>query len=288
LSASCHECGRRTGPDWFQVCLRPAGRGENVGEWLCGRPRCYASYNEEVDVAPKGKVLEVIGGVEIREKVQDSSKLRPGQYVRNGRGVVLVESVNAAGARVRGVAGRGVGTVTTWSASSAGHAFLTKEEVEAEVRRAAEERALSQDEAACENCWPGFVAGEDVEDKDRMGRDPKCPDHVVPEAAVTAAVQAAVRRRKRGSSERPEDVARVLELRAGGMKFGDIEKAMGWPDQHGSRPWKICKAAEGPKKDPRGAEPTSTASNPDGSKRKKSEPVVMAKKVRRKVRRKRV
>jgi hypothetical protein len=265
MSARCHECGRKTGPDWFLVCLRPpkSGREENVEEWLCGRPRCYAAYNEEADVV-KGEVLETVGGIEVRRKVRDTGKLQPGQYVRNGRSVVLVESVNDAGARVRGVSGRGTGTVTTWSASAAGHTFLTKEEVEVEARRAAEERAASQDEAACENCWPTFQPGEDVQDKDRMGRDPHCTDHVAPEVAVDAA-RATVGSRKRGASETPEDVARVLALRASGMKFGDIEKAMGWPDRHGNRPWKICKSAP--------------VGGPDGS--KKSEPV-MAKKVRRK------
>lgn len=249
----CHECGRRAGPGWFLVCLRPPkGREqENTEEWLCGRPRCYTSYNEEVDVVPKGKVLEVIDGIEVRVKVKDQGRLQVGQYVRNGRSIVLVESVNDTGARVRGVAGRGAGTVTTWSASSAGHTFLTKEEVEDEVRRAAEERALSQDEAACENCWPEFVPSEDVQDKDRMGRDPKCPKHIVAQEAVAKVIS-----RRQHQTEKPEDIKRVLELRATGMAYHKIEKEMGWPDTKGGRPYKIVKASEKPKERAPGLRPT--------------------------------
>jgi len=243
----CHECGRKKGPAWFLVCLRPERRGgEHVEEWLCGRPKCEASYNEEEDVV---KVIEVVNGIEIREKSHDISKLQVSQLVRGqGKSIWQVERVTAAGAYVRGVSGKGVGTTSCWSASSAGHRFVTAEELQAEILAVATEKAQAEDEEVCPNCWPGETDG-----REELGRDPSCSDHKV-EAAVVA--ERLAKKRKRREEETPEDVKRVLELRATGMAYHKIEKEMGWPDTKGGRPYKIVKDQEKPKERALGLRPT--------------------------------
>ena len=44
--------------------------------------------------------------------------------------------------------------------------------------------------------------------------------------------------------EDPADVAKVLELRAAGKTYGQIEDEMRWPKKKGWRPWYIVKAME--------------------------------------------
>lgn len=44
------------------------------------------------------------------------------------------------------------------------------------------------------------------------------------------------------SSSINTDLAKVLALREQGLGWAAIEKALGWPDTHGNRPWRMAKA----------------------------------------------
>lgn len=247
----CKSCGKKVGEGGWLVCLRP----NDGADWLCGKQACEDKYND--GGAPRGKrqrVLEVTNGVPIVAKGKPQT--REGELIEMDGAVWRVERSREAGMDVRAVFGRGVGRTATWSSSAAGLKRVTEEELEARKRAAAERKVDDKDEYACENCWPKFAPGEDITDKDQMGRDPHCKDHILPEEEVKKALEP----RKKRAQESEADVARVLALRAKGMKYSDIESEMGWPDQHGNRAWKIVKAS---------------GSDPAGKTRsKKSEPEV--------------
>lgn len=63
-----------------------------------------------------------------------------------------------------------------------------------------------------------------------------------PEAGTVPAVKGKPGRKK--FIPTPEETAKVLELRAQKMTYQQIEAAMGWPDGHGNRPWRIVQDAE--------------------------------------------
>lgn len=197
----------------------------------------------------KGRLIEVVGGIEIREKVPSTAppyQLAEGQLVRGTRlrDVWRVERITPAGAYVRSVAGRSVGSTATWSSSSAGHKFVTEEELTAERAAAAAERAAAADENTCPNCWPQYSDGERDElgaPREAMGRDPNCREHQVKDLPTVSS--SALRRRR--TSETSETIAKVLELRAAGKTFKDAAAALGWDAEHGpDRAYKIFHAAQ--------------------------------------------
>lgn len=234
IAPKCVMCKRsKMTPEAFLVCLRPDPKAEDgtKEEWLCGRKKCYTAYNEEDDV----KVLEVVDGIKIVKKELPAGQLRTGELLRGeGRTIWEVIDVRPGGADVKCIFGQ-VGRTAVWASSSAGARRVSREEFEQQRQTDAETRAKANDETPCDNCWPRM---SEESNKADYGRDPKCPDHQVTEAVVKLAVAKTTRKRVEDS---PADVARVLALRAEGKKYSEIESAMGWPDRHGNRAWKIVK-----------------------------------------------
>jgi hypothetical protein len=197
-------------------------------------------------VTPYGdRLIEVAEGVPVLRKAPprpDPSVLHPGQYSRLPDGSVWeVEHVTSSSAEVRCVAPgklfRSRGERSTWSRSSVGHRLVSEDDANASARSAAEAKALDRDETRCPSCWPGEPGEVDGQDR---GRDPRCPSHAVTEEAVERAARGATRRRK---EERPEDVTKVLALRAEGLAYHAISAAMGWTDDvRGSRAYRIVKS----------------------------------------------
>lgn len=231
-----------------EVCKKPVGRGgellwnrpDGSSVWLCGRQACADKFNDEPTTTARAEVLEVTGGVPIVKKVR-RAKWAAGQLWEESGSVWRVEHVRVAGIDVRAVAGREAGKESTWSVATAGLKPVTPEDLEQRKAKTAAARVVELDEHTCPNCWPG--AEETGEERERLGRDPSCPAHQVADVEKAAKAQAAGCCKPR-REESPEDVAKVLELRKAGKSYAAIEKAMGWPDQHGARAFKIVKREE--------------------------------------------
>lgn len=253
----CRACGAEVGKGGEFLSYRAQG-GMVVEDWLCGRKGCSDAYDDD-RVLARAEVLEVTGGVPVVRKVRAAGTVRPGELLSLGEGVWRVERVNAGSVDVRCVLGPARGQTSSWCATVLGLRRVSQAEVDEALRDQAETRVRTEDEHRCPNCWSrcpgtdrahqdpdnsglcvlcGAVTDGDYGDED-PGRDQRCPDHVVPEAEVRRAVTG-----KRKREEDPAAVARVLELRAKGMKYHEIEKEMGWPDTKGGRPWRIVKAHE--------------------------------------------
>jgi hypothetical protein len=167
----------------------------------------------------------------------DPNKLHPGDLVDANGAIWECLAVTSCAATMKGVYGKGKGAVQHW-APSAIVKKMTAEEAEARKMKAAKETALEEDEFLCPNCYP-----EDREGRGENDRDINCPDHQPRPETVKKAREG---KRKRRQPETPEDIKKVLALRGTGenlMPYQKIEKAMGWPDSHGNRAWKIVKAA---------------------------------------------
>lgn len=208
----------------------------------------------------RSRLIEVLpGGVPLLRKSKGAPRtahlglLEAGRLVRREDGSVWrVERVRPTAADVRCVRGRKVGDLEAVSPSAAGCRYTTEEDLEAERAAAVLSRALAHDETRCSNCWPRDPEVRDLCDNvvkktdgdyqelwALRGRDPNCADHR-PSAASLERAERGAQKRKR--EEKPEDVARVLELRAAGLPFHKIEEQMGWPGR-GGRSYKIVKAA---------------------------------------------
>jgi len=162
----------------------------------------------------------------VRSKVPPPPErvLKPGELTRFEDGSVWkVEHVTRGSADVRCVIGGGAnraGRSLTISRSSVGHTLVTDQDVE--TAKAVSTVLKSQ----CDPCWA------------KHGPEDPCPTDCWCHDAKYKP-----REVRRGGPD-PADVVAVLELRAGGMGYAAIEKAMGWKDSHGSRAWKIVKDAE--------------------------------------------
>lgn len=77
------------------------------------------------------------------------------------------------------------------------------------------------------------AAQEDAETKRDIVEDVAAGASVPAETPAQEAV--------RKSRNTPADIKAVMELRLAGATYMQIEEAMGWPDQHGNRPYRICK-----------------------------------------------
>jgi len=190
------------------------------------------------------RLLEVADGVPILKKSPpappDPSVLHTGQLVRGAGGTAWeVVGEHAGSVDVKCVRGPRTGTTEVWSTSAAGHKFMTREQLDSEKLTSAKTRAGDGDETRCPNCW----GGDGIVDGVDRGREPGCKNHQVAAAAVERALHGVVSRKRKVDD--PADVAKVLELRATGLGYAAIEKALGWPDTKGGRPWRIVKATGG-------------------------------------------
>lgn len=178
-------------------------------------------------------------GVMIRVKGAPKT-LMPGEYFAGDPQGPLTEAwkvdyVTAAAATVECVFGRGKGRRIQVATSRVGHRFLTQEEVDQAEEIWATETATLEDEHCCPNCWPGEKG------QAAWGRDPQCPDH---QPSAEAIRQTRHGKRRARVEEKPEDIEKVLALRAEGMTYAKIAKEMGWDDAKGMRPYRIVKKAE--------------------------------------------
>jgi len=173
----------------------------------------------------------------IRDKAPRDPKLVwPGDLVRGEDGSVHeCLSRTECALTMKGVYGKGKNLISHWAPSAVANK-ITAEELEETRAGAAKLAAAIEDENRCPNCWPG-----DDDNDPARGRDTSCPEHIPTKESVRRA-----REGKRRAKFVPTDqeVARVLELRATGMGYQKIEAALGWPDSHGNKAWKIVKAEE--------------------------------------------
>ena len=174
------------------------------------------------------ELLEVVDGIPIVRKTRAKDLLQLGEVLVLEAGAYEVVRVGSGGADVKPLAG---GNVITIATSRAGHRFTTREELAAVKLENARARAEQEDEHTCPNCWPGEV------DRAGLGRDPACPNHLVPDEVVQK-----IARVKGQKKESLQDIERVLELRRSGLSWTKISQEMGWlEDTRGFRSWRIGK-----------------------------------------------
>jgi hypothetical protein len=178
-----------------------------------------------------------LDAVPVRIKKPDPQTLHENQLTLEEDGSIWrVIRSSISGAEVRCEFGKRKGDHYTISSSAAGHGFTAEDVLVQRIAESQVFRDTSRDENRCANCWPGESAV--IEGVDRA-RDPGCPEHIVAERTERdARISRLVRREK--ITEKPEDIARVLQLRAEGKTYIQIGEEMSWAD---SRCYRIVKAA---------------------------------------------
>lgn len=200
---SCHFCRRLIGA---------GGSLADNGIWVCDRETCQS-------IAPTDRrpVLEMADGIPIVKKTVRRARYEVDDLLEAEDGVWRVVRIGPGGMDVRCVSGRRTGTATTWSTSPLGLRHVSEDEVEKRRIDAIVEKVTDADDTLCPNCHPG------LEDRDELGRDYSCPNHVPPASAIENAIAG---KRKLPAFIKPRKEGEVVDKQADNEKWKQIKKTL--------------------------------------------------------------
>jgi hypothetical protein len=179
------------------------------------------------------EMLAADGGPIVRPKrpAPDKGLLKPVDLVDIVGAPWRVESVNDCAATVVCQGGPRKGARLTVAPTSSVRQ-LTEEEGAAMVESARTQAVASEDRACeCGHEWSRHYEGGPCVEEVEGGPAGCCP----------CSQYKAHGRSGAGWHPTQEEADRVVALHEAGMAYLAIEKEMGWPDGHGTRPWRIVK-----------------------------------------------